>query len=43
MDYHGEPRMAQAGADEAVRRPLQESRSLGKSVSGGMTGRRCPA
>lgn len=35
IDYHGQPRMAQAGADESVRRLLQESRALGESVFGG--------
>jgi delta 1-pyrroline-5-carboxylate dehydrogenase len=35
IDYHGKPRMAQAGADEAVQRLLQESRALGESVFGG--------
>lgn len=34
IDYHGQPRMAQAGADEAVQRLLQESRALGESVFG---------
>ena len=35
IDYHGKPRMAQAGADEAVQRMLEESRELGVSVFGG--------
>ena len=35
IDYHGKPRMAQAGADEVVQRLLQESRALGESVSSG--------
>jgi aldehyde dehydrogenase (NAD+) len=35
IDYHGKPRMAQAGADEVVQRLLQESRALGESVFGG--------
>jgi acyl-CoA reductase-like NAD-dependent aldehyde dehydrogenase len=35
IDYHGKPRMAQAGADEAVQRMLQESRELGAAVFGG--------
>jgi aldehyde dehydrogenase (NAD+) len=34
IDYYGQPRMAQAGADEAVQRLLQESRALGESVFG---------
>jgi aldehyde dehydrogenase (NAD+) len=34
IDYHGQPRMAQAGADETVQRLLQESRALGESVFG---------
>jgi acyl-CoA reductase-like NAD-dependent aldehyde dehydrogenase len=34
IDYHGRPRMAQAGADEAVQRLLQASRTLGESVFG---------
>jgi aldehyde dehydrogenase (NAD+) len=35
LDYHGQPRMAQAGADEIVQRQLQESRALGESAFGG--------
>ena len=35
IDHHGKPRMAQAGADEAVQRMLEESRELGVSVFGG--------
>jgi alpha-ketoglutaric semialdehyde dehydrogenase len=35
IDYHGKPRMAQAGADEVVQRLLQQSRALGESVFGG--------
>lgn len=35
IDHHGKPRMAQAGADEAVQRMLQESRELGAAVFGG--------
>lgn len=35
IDHHGKPRMAQAGADEAVQRMLQQSRELGAAVFGG--------
>jgi hypothetical protein len=35
IDHHGQPRMAQAGADEAAQRLFQESRALGASVFGG--------
>jgi aldehyde dehydrogenase (NAD+) len=35
IDYHGRPRMAQAGSDDVVQRLLQESRALGEAVFGG--------
>jgi aldehyde dehydrogenase (NAD+) len=35
IDYHGQPRMAQAGADEVVQRLLQDSRALGESAFAG--------
>lgn len=34
VDYHGKPRMAQAGADDGVQRLLQASQALGESVFG---------
>lgn len=35
IDFHGKPRMAQAGADEVVQRLLQDSRALGESAFNG--------